>query len=901
MVGRDKMVLILIASAWVVANVVFWAWWWQPGHVVAWPRFLVASFALAYDLTMMPAVFLFMVFKMRKPDPVHAPPGLRVAIATAIVPSEESIDVLERTLSAMVSVTYPHDSWVLDEGGDPRVRALCDRYGAHYWTRKGIQEFNQVAWPFQAKTKSGNYNSWFSQVGYDRYDFLVQLDTDHAPVESYLDEVLGYFHDPEVAYVALPSVYWNLHDWTARGSSEQSQIFQGPIQMGYYGWAGTPMIIGSHAAYRMAHLREIGGFAPSRAEDHLDSLRFAQKGYRGVFVPKVMATGLGPHTLADYLVQEHQWAFSIMQVLLKYGHDSGRLSWRQRIAFLFSESWYSLYSACYLVLFALPIYALLINSPIVRVSFGEFLLYSLPVTLASIVGLAWGYSKGWYRPGTHFFVSWQGILLAAARWPIVLVALVNAVISVVFRDGAFVYRVTPKGSRVVTARDSLRVALPFIVLAVIPIVTVLAYPWLGSGSGFEAAGYVAFALFSSILFTILVATTFVDHIRVNLKARVSLGRALVGAAPIAIVAALLLQGILLGGSLNRVQALEALTHRPRAVNQDSIARDRLPIAPSDSLPPASVTPALPTMLPSLMPSPTAESRAVSSWLFDVHRTGVTFGAYDPDGELSQLSRIDHLFTAWLDDSTGGVPMAGIRASYDRGVPVMLSWEPWPIAGTDSGSVVEDTIQGRYDGEIRRAADSVKSLQQPILIRFAHEMDMQGLYPWTGAPPDRYIAMYQHTVDLFRAEGATNVLWVWSPGGTLDSPRYYPGDGYVDYIGVTVLQYSGWETAAGFTPPREFSELVDEKYRLMAPFNKPIILAEVGIDLPGGLKAHAVRQMIVVTETRPKIRAVIYFNDRNPVMPAVQDRPYWRLRPADRAILSSTLSQASWVEPHTLAR
>ncbi|MEZ4572160.1 MAG: glycosyltransferase [Thermomicrobiales bacterium] len=259
--GVDIAIYSVLALLWVIGNLAFWVWWFQPEHVVTWPRMILATLAMAYDFTFMPLAFFFFLVRMRQPEPIIPPAGLRVAMATAIVPSSESLDVLERTLAAMVAVRYPHDNWVLDEGGDDRVRELCDRYGAHYWSRRGIPEFNQPDWPFQAKTKSGNYNAWFNDVAYDAYDFLVQLDTDHAPVPEYLDEVLGYFGDPDVAYVALPSVYWNLTDWTARGSSEQSQVFQGPMQMGYYGWARTPMIIGSHAAYRIDHLKEIGGFA----------------------------------------------------------------------------------------------------------------------------------------------------------------------------------------------------------------------------------------------------------------------------------------------------------------------------------------------------------------------------------------------------------------------------------------------------------------------------------------------------------------------------------------------------------------------------------------------------------------------------------------------------------------
>jgi cellulose synthase (UDP-forming) len=91
---------------------------------------------------------------------------------------------------------------------------------------------------------------------------FVQLDIDHRPRTDYLDRVLGYFNDPNVAWVQAPSVCGNLDNWTARGLAEQDLIFQGPLQMGFYGATGTPLIIGSHTSYRTAAIREIGGSSP---------------------------------------------------------------------------------------------------------------------------------------------------------------------------------------------------------------------------------------------------------------------------------------------------------------------------------------------------------------------------------------------------------------------------------------------------------------------------------------------------------------------------------------------------------------------------------------------------------------------------------------------------------------
>ncbi len=53
-------------------------------------------------------------------------------MVTAIVPSSESLSVLARTLNAMTAVEYPHDNWVLDEGGSNDVQRLCEEFGAKY-------------------------------------------------------------------------------------------------------------------------------------------------------------------------------------------------------------------------------------------------------------------------------------------------------------------------------------------------------------------------------------------------------------------------------------------------------------------------------------------------------------------------------------------------------------------------------------------------------------------------------------------------------------------------------------------------------------------------------------------------------------------------------------------------
>ena len=63
----------------------------------------------------------FLLPYMRKPRPVRTRAGWKVAAVTTFVPGGESLEMLEGTVNALVSLDYPHDTWVLDEGDDEKV------------------------------------------------------------------------------------------------------------------------------------------------------------------------------------------------------------------------------------------------------------------------------------------------------------------------------------------------------------------------------------------------------------------------------------------------------------------------------------------------------------------------------------------------------------------------------------------------------------------------------------------------------------------------------------------------------------------------------------------------------------------------------------------------------------
>ncbi|MGA8209149.1 MAG: glycosyltransferase family 2 protein [Nocardioidaceae bacterium] len=260
----------------------------------------------------------------RDPEPVPAQSGTRVAFITTIVPGNEPIEMAERTLRAALEVRHdgPFDVWLLDEGNDPDVKAMCARIGVHHFTRKGRPEYNQDSGALKARTKHGNYNAWLDSHGHG-YDFWVSVDTDHVPHVNFAERLLGYFRDPDVAFVVGPQVYGNYDNVVTKAAESQQYLFHGVIQRAGNRF-GTAMFVGTNNAVRISALREIGGLADSITEDAATSITWHSttnpetgRLYKSVYTPDVLAVGEGPSSWSDYFVQQGRWARGTDEVILR--------------------------------------------------------------------------------------------------------------------------------------------------------------------------------------------------------------------------------------------------------------------------------------------------------------------------------------------------------------------------------------------------------------------------------------------------------------------------------------------------------------------------------------------------------------------------------------------------------
>lgn len=195
---------------------------------------------------------------------------------------------------------------------------------------------------------------------------------------------------------------------------------------------------------------------------------------------------------------------------------------------------------------------------------------------------------------------------------------------------------------------------------------------------------------------------------------------------------------------------------------------------------------------------------------------------------------------------------------------LVTWQLYRSGWSGPTISLAEIAAGKYDANLREAAAAAKQMPfSEILIRFAHEMNGDW-YGWSGDPTD-YVAAWRHIVSLFRAEGATNVKWVWSPNveyanGKYAFSSYYPGDEWVDYVGLD--GYNWGTTGQGTGKWQSFYEVFKASYaRLTQLSSKPVIITETSSSESGGSKASWIRAGLLETVPRdfPRVAAVVWFD------------------------------------------
>lgn len=258
------------------------------------------------------AISLLIVFTAwhRKQRDVETPPR-HLAVDVFIPTLNEPLHVVRRTALAAVNMDYPHTTWVLDDGNRPEIAAMAAELGCEYRARTS----NEGA-------KAGNLNNGLVDA---KGDFVATFDADHVAQRDFLDRLLGYFNDPQVALVQTPQDYFNLDSFQHGRDKRKRLIWSEQSFFHYVGQSGrdhwnAATYCGCSAIIRRSALDEIGGFPTDTVTEDMHAVVKLQKlDHRTVFHPEPLAFGIAPTDFPGYSRQRLRWGEGNMQVCREEG------------------------------------------------------------------------------------------------------------------------------------------------------------------------------------------------------------------------------------------------------------------------------------------------------------------------------------------------------------------------------------------------------------------------------------------------------------------------------------------------------------------------------------------------------------------------------------------------------
>ncbi len=264
---------------------------------------------------------------------------------------------------------------------------------------------------------------------------------------------------------------------------------------------------------------------------------------------------------------------------------------------------------------------------------------------------------------------------------------------------------------------------------------------------------------------------------------------------------------------------------------------------------------------------------------------ILYGAFDNEFSESFQSIVElenslqttfpviHIYTAWGSKPEQKFPFMQAKAILDVGSIPFITWEPW-LTDFDKEKhpqIVGDVkkrdknglraiARGDYDFYIDKWANEAKELARFCYVRFGHEMNDPYRYPWgpQNNKPEDFVAAWKHIVNRFKSIGATNVIWVWSPHPAYSYfDYYYPGDNYVDWVGIGTLNYGN---VASWGKWWTFDEIFGNYYTQLSKYKKPIMISEFGSLDVGGNRAKWFADALTSMPVKyPAIKSVIFFH------------------------------------------
>jgi beta-mannanase len=263
-----------------------------------------------------------------------------------------------------------------------------------------------------------------------------------------------------------------------------------------------------------------------------------------------------------------------------------------------------------------------------------------------------------------------------------------------------------------------------------------------------------------------------------------------------------------------------------------------------------------------------------------------------DTKAGKAPNLVEWFEYW-DDS---FQSSKVTQSWQRGALPVITWQsaPHDFANPQrslSSYSMKLIAAGTFDRYLRSFATGITDTRLPVVIRLDQEMN-GNWYPWSAGynsrgianTPAYFRAAWQHIWQVFEDAGANPyTIWAWTPSRTdtlvVDSTtgssagdtglaEDYPGDPYVDWIGMSAYQFrpsqpSTFDFILGGTLE---GNAVDIGLKDVSA-SKPILIAEMGSAQTVGVatdntavKAAWTTETLAAIAADPRIVGFVLFNN-----------------------------------------
>ncbi len=242
--------------------------------------------------------------------------------------------------------------------------------------------------------------------------------------------------------------------------------------------------------------------------------------------------------------------------------------------------------------------------------------------------------------------------------------------------------------------------------------------------------------------------------------------------------------------------------------------------------------------------------------------------------------------------TDPLPTDKMEEWYARGKLTELTVQLTATGNTElfaASSPLLDVLRGKYDGALRDMARGLRDFGHPVLFRLNNEMNSDWT-SWSGvvnlSDPELYGAVWRYVYDLFDAQGARNLIWVWNPNDRDFPPAswnsylaYWPGNGYVHMLGVTGYNTGTYYKDSTGEDWRSFRDIYDAVRAEYLPHfaDFPWMITEFASSSVGGDKAAWIEDMFRDLPRYPELKAAVWFDYADFDLSVSEDtvsRPYW---------------------------